>query len=322
VRSTLAHHPVVSVVTRRLLMSVPLLVVVTALSFLLISLTPGDAANTLLGTSATAQQYAAVRQQLGLNLPLYDQYWRWLHHAFVGNLGTSLLNGQSVSLEIWQRLPTTLSLVVGALVLSTIVGVAFGVFSAVRGGLPARAVDAFALVGIALPAFWVGLELVVVFSVSLGWFPATGFTSLSQSPIEWLRSLVLPVLALSLWGIAALTKQTREAMADELTSQHIWAARANGIGRRSIIYRHALKNASVRIVTTIGTLAVGLLLGTVFVETVFALPGVGSLVDTAVTGHDLPVVQGAALVITLMVVIINLVVDILYTVLNPRISVQ
>jgi peptide/nickel transport system permease protein len=313
---------VVVVAARRLLMSLPLLIVVTALSFLLISLTPGDAANTLLGTSATPQEYALVRQELGLTLPLYDQYWRWLRHAFVGNLGTSFLNDQSVSHQIWQRLPTTLSLVVGALLVSTIIGVAFGVFSAVRGGWPGRLVDAFALVGIALPAFWVGLELVVVFSVTLGWFPATGFTSLSQSPIGWLRSLVLPVLALSLWGIAALTKQTREAMADELTSQHIWAARANGIGRRSIIYRHALKNASVRIVTTIGTLAVGLLLGTVFVETVFALPGIGSLVDNAVTGHDLPTVQGTALVITLMVVVINLAVDVLYTVLNPRISVQ
>jgi peptide/nickel transport system permease protein len=315
----LARHPVLRVVARRILMAVPLLFVVSVLSFLLVSLTPGNATYAILGSNATQAEYRALRHALGLNLPLWDQYWQWLRHTVTGNLGASVVSGQPVSQAISERLPVTLSLIVGALLVSVVVGVGLGVFSALRGRLLGRLVDALALVGFALPAFWLGAELIVVFAVKLGWFPATGYVSFAASPADWLRALVLPVAALSLYGVAATAKQTREAMLDVLGSEYIRMARANGIPARSIVFRHALKNASMRVVTVLGVQAVGLLGGTVLAETVFALPGLGSLIVTAAQDHDLPVVQGVALTFTIIVVLINLAIDLAYAGLNPKV---
>jgi peptide/nickel transport system permease protein len=254
-----------------------------------------------------------------LDLPLYEQYWQWLTHAVRGDLGSSLFTGESVTDAIQSRLPVTLSLMFGALLVSLVVGVALGVFSAMRGGVLGRIVDGFALVGFALPAFWVGAMLVVVFAVALRWLPATGYVALADSPTDWLASLVLPVVSLALGSIAALAKQTREAMLDVLSSEYIRMARANGIRNRSIVLVHALKNASVRVITVLGVQAVGLLGGTVVVENVFALPGLGSLAVNSTVQHDLPVVQGTVVYFTVLVVVINLIVDIAYTWLNPKV---
>jgi peptide/nickel transport system permease protein len=303
-------------------MAVPLLFVVSALTFVLVSLTPGNAAEEILGTRATADEYAALNRELGLNLPLYQQYWDWLGRALHGSLGESIFTHQAVTQIIGQRLPVTLSLLVGSLLVSMVLGVSLGVFSALRGGATGRAVDALALVGFSLPAFWVGAELIVIFAVWRNWFPATGYVPLDVSPVGWLHSLVLPVFALSLYGIAATAKQTREAMLDVLASDYIRMARANGIPRRSVIFRHALRNASIRIVTVLGLQAIGLLGGTVLVENVFALPGLGSLMVTSVTQHDLSVVAGMVVYFTLIVVVINLVVDLAYTWLNPKVRVR
>jgi peptide/nickel transport system permease protein len=318
----LAQSPTLRIIVRRAAMAVPLLFMVSALSFFLVSLTPGNAADQILGTTATPQEYAALRRALGLDLPLYDQYWQWLRHAVTGDLGTSIFTGQPVTQAVGQRLPVTLSLLFGSLLVTVVVGVGLGVFSALRGGVAGRTVDGLALIGFALPAFWVGAELIVLFAVKLTWFPATGYVSISQSPAGWLRSLVLPVIALSLYGVAATAKQTREAMLDVMGSEYIRMARANGVSARSIVFRHGLKNASIRVVTVLGVVAVGLLGGTVLVENVFALPGLGSLVVTAATEHDLPVVQGVAVYFTLMVVVINLLIDLAYTWLNPRVRIR
>jgi peptide/nickel transport system permease protein len=318
----LSRNRLIRVASRRLVLAVPLLIMVSGLSFVLVSLTPGDAADQILGTTATPQEYAALRRALGLDLPLYDQYWQWFRHAITGNLGTSIFTGQSVTQAVSQRIPVTLSLLLGALLVSVVVGVSLGVFSALRGGALGHTVDGLALIGFALPAFWVGAELIVLFAVRLSWLPATGYVFISQSPVGWLKSLVLPVIALSLYGVAATAKQTREAMLDVLGSEYIRMARANGVTSRSIVFCHALKNASLRVVTVLGVVAVGLLGGTVLVENVFALPGLGSLVVTAATEHDLPVVQGVAIYFTVMVVVINLLIDLAYTWLNPRVRIQ
>lgn len=315
-------HPVLRALRRRLLLAVPLLFVVSALTFLLVSVAPGNAAQEILGTNAPPGAYARLRRALGLNLPLWDQYWHWLRGAVTANLGASLFTSQPVEQAIAQRLPVTLSLLVGALLVSALVGVALGIFSALRGGAIGRVVDVLALVGFALPGFWIGAELIVLFAVKVAWFPATGFVAFSQSPVEWLRSLVLPVVTLSLVGIGSIAKQTREAMLDALASEYIRMAWANGLSPRSIYFKHALKNASVRIVTIIGLHAVYLLVGTVLVENVFALPGLGSLVVNAATEHDLPVVQGVAVCFTVLVVLFNLIVDLTYTILNPRVQVR
>jgi peptide/nickel transport system permease protein len=318
----LVRNPVLRVVVRRCVMAVPLLFVVSALTFVLVSLTPGNAAEEILGTSATPAAYAAFNRALGLNLPLYEQYWDWLRHALTGNLGQSIFTSQPVTQEIGQRLPVTLSLLVGALVVSAVAGIGLGAFSALRGGFIGRIADALALIGFSLPGFWVGAELIVIFAVWRNWFPATGYVPISASPGGWLHSLVLPVVTLSLYGIASTAKQTREAMLDVLASEHIRMAKANGLPRHAIAFRHALRNASMRVVTVLGLLAVGLLGGTVLVENVFALPGVGSLMVTAATQHDLPVVAGIAVYFTLIVVAINLVVDLAYLWLDPRVRLQ
>jgi peptide/nickel transport system permease protein len=307
------------VVVHRLAMGAVLILVVSAISFVLVSLTPGDPARAILGTQGTHQQYLALRRALGLDLPVYEQYWRWLRHAVTGNLGHSIISGAGVGSQIDSRLPVTLSLVIGSLLVSLVIGTGVGVLGAVRRGAVDRVLDSLSLVGFALPSFWVGAVLIAFFAVDLKWFPATGYVSASQSVGGWFQSLVLPVVALSIGMIAAIAKQTRDAMLDVLGSEHIKAAWASGLSPLSIYLRHGLKSAGIRIATVTGVLAVGLLGGTVVVEVVFALPGLGSLLVSATATHDLPVVQGVVVVVTALVVAINLLVDLMYAALNPKV---
>jgi peptide/nickel transport system permease protein len=318
----LFRHPVVAVVNRRLLLAIPLLFVVSALSFILVSAVPGDAANQILGVNASPEAYAKLRTALGLDQPLYEQYSRWAADALHGDLGTSLYSGEHVTTTITNRFPVTLSLVILSLLAVTIVGVGLGVFSAVRGGVAGRIVDALSLIGFALPGFWVGAVLISLFAVRLGWLPAVGYVPLSASPEDWARSLVLPVIALAMHSVAVIAKQTREAMLDTLGSEHIRMAWANGIPPRYIHYRLALKNAAPRVVTITGLETVGLLVGTVFIEQVFALPGLGSALVSSASQGDLPVVEGITVFFALIIVVINLVVDLTYSLLDPRVRVS
>jgi peptide/nickel transport system permease protein len=293
---------------------------VSVLSFVLLSLSPGNAASTILGVNGSQADYAKLNRALGLDLPIYEQYWHWLRPALTGNLGSSLISGEHVAHMIDVRLPVTLSLVVGSLLVSAVVGVAFGIFSAVRGGVIGRAVDALAVVGFALPAFWIAAALIALFSVQENWLPSSGYVSFASSPTGWLRSLALPVLALAIGSITAVAKQTREAMLEELSTEHIRMAWAEGLSVHSILYRHALKNASLQIITILGVLAVQLLAGTVIIENIFALPGLGSLIVTSSLDHDLPVVQGIAVFFTVLIVAINFSIDLLYAALNPKLA--
>jgi peptide/nickel transport system permease protein len=314
-----ADHPVLRAIVRRLVISIPLLFVVSALTFVLVSLIPGDAARQILGAGAPNDEYEALRHALGLDRPLYSQYWQWLHRAITGDLGASVFSGERVVHAIDVRLPVTLSLIGGSLLVSVTFGVALGVFSAIRGGALGRAVDAFALAGFALPAFWLGAELIVLFAVKVRWFPATGYTPLAESFSGWLRSITLPVVALGLGATASIAKQTRQAMLDALSSEYIRMAWANGLSPRSVVFRHALKNAAIPVVTVTGIQAINLLGGTVLIENVFALPGLGGLTVSAVTQHDLPTVEGLVVYFTILVVAINFLTDIAYSWLNPRI---
>jgi peptide/nickel transport system permease protein len=313
----LFHNPIVRVIFRRLVFAVPLLFVVSFLTFVLLSLSPGNEAYEILGSGATPQKVAALDHQLGLDLSLPVQYWHWLKHALSGNLGTSVFSGQPVAQTIGQRLPVTLSLLIGGLVLMPGIGVPLGIYSAVRSGVTARILDAVSLVGFSVPSFWVGAILIELFAVKLHWFPALG--TIGTSPVEWLQSYTLPVIAVSLVGIAGFARFSRDAMLEVLASEHIRMARANGLPERSIIFRYALKNVGIRVVTLIGLFTISLLGGTIFVETVFALPGMGSFVVTGALQGDVPVVQGVVVVFTLIIVIVNLLVDLAYTLLDPRV---
>ncbi|MBT2422460.1 ABC transporter permease [Streptomyces sp. ISL-22] len=306
-------------VVRRLLSSTPLLFLVSALTFVLVSLVPGDPARTIVGQHATVEQYEAVRGQLGLDEPLPVQYWHWLVRVFHGDLGTSLFSGEPVTSVLNNRLPVSLSLIIAGTVVSGTLGVLLGLLSARRGGLLVKAVDGLALVGLAVPAFWFALVLIAIGSVRLRWFPVTGYVPFADDPLEWARSLVLPVLSLSLSAVAIIAKQTRDSVLDTFGRDFIRVMRANGFSQRSILYRHVLRNAALPLVTVLGVVLVSLLAAAVFVETVFAMPGLGSLTQQATVQHDIPVIQGAVLYITVLVVLVNLLVDLAYSRLDPRV---
>jgi len=313
---------VTRLIARRLLLSIPLVFIVSALTFVLESFTPGDAARLILGTQFDPTRYAQLREQLGIDQPLYLQYWHWLGGLPHGNLGQSAYDGTAVAPTLNSRLGVTLFLILGTTLVSALVGVTLGIISALRGGILGRLVDVLSLVGLALPSFWLGLVLVAVFAVAIPAFPATGYVPLLNSPAEWARSLVLPVITLSAAAVAVIAKQTRDAMMDVLGREFIRALRARGVPERTIIFRHALRSAAIPVVTVLGLLFVGLLSGSVLVESVFALPGLGSLAVQATTEHDFPVISGVALYFTLVVVVVNLLVDLAYGWLNPKVRSQ
>ena len=314
-----SRHPAVRIVARRLAFAVPLLFVVSALTFVLVSLVPGDPAFSILGPDHQISEYKALDHSLGFDKPLYEQYWHWLTRALHGDLGTSLLGKQDIGQMIQQRLPVTLSLVLGCLLVISVVGVGIGVLGAVRGGLIGRIVDGLALIGFSLPGFWIGAVLIAIFAVRLHWLPAVGYVPFAQSPSAWLRSLILPITALGVNSVAGVSKQTREAMMDALASEHVRIAHANGIPPRTIYFRLALKSAGFIVITLISLQAIGLLLGTVFIEQVFALPGLGSILVSSTQARDLPVVQALTVFFTLLIILINLAVDVLYGLLDPRV---
>lgn len=305
-------------IARRLLLAIPLLFIVSFLSFALVAIAPGNPAADILGLSATKAQYAALDKQLGFNLPVPVQYWHWVLRALHGNLGTSYVSSEPVTSIVNSGLTVTLSLVIGAAVLTAVLGVGLGTFSAIRGGLAGRLTDAFAMLGFAIPAFWLGLVLQGIFGVHLHLLPATGYVPFAQSPSAWLRSLVLPVVTLAVGGMTGVAKQTRDSMRDTLHRDYIDALRADGVPEWRIISRHALRNAAIPVVTLLGTVFVGMLGGTVLVETVFSMQGLGGLVVTAAGGHDLPVIEAITVYFTIGVVIVNLLVDLAYGWLNPR----
>ncbi|WP_225848657.1 ABC transporter permease [Streptomyces sp. HPF1205] len=306
----------------RLLMSIPLLLIVSLIVFALEAIVPGDAARTILGENATDQSLAALRGQLGLNDPWLVRYGHWLLGAVHGNLGTSIISGVDVRSSLNGRLGVTLSLLVPSMLLSAVAGIALGFASAVRGGALGRFIDVVSLLGFALPSFWIALLLVTFFAVKLDLLPATGYQDFASSPAGWLKSIALPVLALSLQGITSVAKQTRDCVMEVLETDYVKFLRANGVHERSVRYRHVLRNAAIPVVTSLGLVSIGMLSGTVFIENVFVLPGLGSLATQATLDHDVPVILGVGVFFTLAVIVINLVIDLAYGLLNPKVRVS
>lgn len=307
------------IVLRRLLWAVPLVLGVSLVVFLLASLVPGDPARTILGESATPESVAALRSSLGLDRPWYEQYLSWLGGLAHGDLGTSVFTGEQVTSALNSRLAVTLALVLTTVVVSTVVGVATGMVGALRGGVVARVLDVVSLAGIALPSFWVALVLVSVFAVKLRLFPATGYVSPDVSVGGWAASLVLPVVSLGLLGISIIAKQTRDAAMTVLDSDHVAVLRANGLPETRLVLVHVLRNASIPVVSAIGVVFVGSLDATVFVESVFVLPGLGSRATQATVDHDVSVILGIGVYFTLVVVLVNLLVDVAYGLLDPKV---
>jgi peptide/nickel transport system permease protein len=307
---------------RWLASSLALLFAVTVLTFLLSALAPGDAAKAMLSgqtTAYTPEQYHQLRHDLGLDQPLPAQYWHWLYRLLHGSLGTDLFSGQPITQAINSRLGASLSIIVGTVLVSAVVGLGIGIFSAVRGGLAGKLVNGLSLLGLAAPNFWLALVLVAWLAVQHQVFPATGYVPFGDDPAQWLRSLALPVITLSVGGSAFIARQTRDAMADVLGRDFIVALRAHGLPLRSIVFKHALRNAAIPIVTLLGLMFVSLLGGTVLIEGIFAIPGLGQQAVTASSTHNLPMIEGVAFYFTVVVIVVNLLVDLSYRWLNPMV---
>ena len=307
---------------RRLLLLVPVLMGVSVIVFLVLHLAPGDPAEIMLGSQATQADRARLRAELGLDDPLHAQYARWLGHVVQGDLGRSLWMRRPVLGEVLVRLKATLILTGTALLLSSIGGVALGVLSATRpNSLVDRASAVASLFGASMPVFWLGIVLMVVFSLSLGWLPASGMYAPygGGDLADLLRHLVLPAVTLAAASVTIVARLTRSAMLEVLGQDYIRTARAKGLVERRVVVRHALKNALVPIVTVIGVQAGYLLGGAVLTETVFAWPGVGTLMVQGILARDIPLVQGCVLVVALTFVLVNLTVDVMYAWLDPRI---
>lgn len=300
---------------------VPVLLVVSTATFALVWFAPGDAAKSILGTNVDPAAYEALRTKLGLDRSFLEQYSSWLGHAVRGDLGTSLFTGDTVTTVLGARLGVTVSLVLGATLLCAVLGVSLGMLGALRGGAVARLVDTVSVLGMSIPSFWSSLLLISVFSVALGWLPATGYVPISEDPAAWLRSLVLPCMALSAAGVAVIAKQTRGAFVDTFDQEYVRAMRANGVPTNKLIFKHCFKNASISIVTIVGIVMITMLGGTVLVETIFALPGLGQLTVSATQSGDVPVLAGVVIYYTLFVMTVNLLVDAAYGWLNPKVRV-
>lgn len=313
---------VLGVIARRLLVSVPLVFVVTAATFVLVAIAPGNVAYTILGANATRAQFLQLDKALGLNEPLPERYWHWLTAAIHGDLGRSLVSGLSVSSTLNQRLGVTLSLVIGSTLVALLLGLLLGIAAALRHGLLARFLDGLSLIGLGVPNFFLALLLIAWFAVSLRVFPVSGYVTISASPFQWLRSLALPVITLAMPSVAVVAKQTRDAMLGVLERPFMRTLRAAGVSRSSLILKHALRNAAIPVATVVGIVFVGALSGTVIAESIFALPGLGGVAVQATTGHDIPLIQGVTLYFTILVVIVNLIVDLAYAALNPRVRVS
>ncbi|MFT4211287.1 MAG: ABC transporter permease [Microbacterium sp.] len=310
------------IVLRRLIMGVVLLLVVSALIFVLVSLIPGDAAQAILGPNASEAQLEALRAQLHLDLPLWQRYLEWVTAALHGDLGTSTVTPQAVTVQLNKGLAVSVPLALGAVLISSLIGITLGTFAAVRGGALSRSLDIVALLGMALPTFWIALVFSNIFGVQLRWFPATGFTSFDDDPVAWLRSLVLPVAALCIGGIAGISRQSRDSIDDTLSREFVDALRVQGYSRRRILFGHVAKTAAIPTIAMIGGQFVTVISSAVLVESVFGLPGLGSIAIRATLNRDLPVIVAAAIYICLIVIVVNLVLDLVYAAINPKVRVK
>ena len=300
---------------------VPVMVLATFVVFSLLQLVPGDPAVTLAGDSPTVERIAEIRQLYGLDRPFLVQYATWLWHAVHGDLGHSLLSSEDVLHLVLDRLPNSLLIAAAALVLSAAIGIPLGVAAATHVGSRIDAgVTGFVSLGVALPSFWLAMILVANFSLRLGWFPATGAVALTSAPADALRHAILPALALAAGGAAELARLLRSALIEVLASQYMRTLRAKGLGPVAILWKHGLKNVSVTLLTILGLLVNRLLAGAVVIEAVFAIPGIGSLVAYSAINKDFPVVQGVVLVLVVIVLLVNLLVDVLSVILDPRVA--
>jgi peptide/nickel transport system permease protein len=311
---------VFKVVIHRLLLAIPLMFAISLVVFVLGSLAPGSVGQAILGPTASSESIAELNAQLGADRPVLVQYWDWLRNALTGDFGTSVKSGAPVMETITERVPVTLSLALGALLLVIVLGTSVGAIAAVRGGFIGRTAEVGAVLGRGLPSFWLALVAVLIFGVNLGWVPVSGYVPFLDSPPQWMESLILPVTVLGLAEAALVAIVTRAEMLAAMRSDYVRSLRANGYPWKRIVFKHIAKNAGGPVVTMVGLVFVGLLGGTILMEQIFAMPGLGTLMVSSTSTHDLPIIQGLAVFYTAMVVVVFLLTDIAQGLLNPRVT--
>lgn len=310
-----------SIIVRRLLQAIPVIVLSTFIVFGLLKLVPGDVAVTLAGDNASDARIAEIQHIYGLDRPFLVQYGSWLWKAIHGDLSSSLVSSESVLSSIERCLPHTMLIVVLAMLLALAIGIPLGIAAASRPGSWADSfVMTIASLGVAIPNFWLGMLLVAFFSLDLNWLPATGATPISEDFWDAIRHAILPACALAAGGVAEVARQLRSSLVEIMSSQQVRTLHAKGLRPSSILWRHGLKNVSVNLLTVISLLFNRMLAATVVVEAVFAIPGMGNLIVNGAIHRDFPVVQGVVFVMVLIVVALNLLTDVLYSILDPRIS--
>lgn len=297
-----------------------MLLIVSLIAFGLMRLIPGDPSAAIAGLSATPQMVAQIREQLGLDQPVYVQALHWYGDMLHGDLGRSILLGQGVLEATLVRLPVTFGLSLYALAVTLVLGVGSGVVAALRQNtwVDAAAMSV-AMLGISVPNFFLGLLFIVWFAVQLGWLPSGGYVPFGESPLGWLRSTTMPAVSLALLNVGLLARVTRSTMLEVLRQDYVRTARAKGLPRHLVVGKHALANAMIPITTVVGIIVSLLVSGSVVTESLFSIPGIGQLLTSAVLGRDYPMVQGGLLLVTALLVMVNLGVDMLYAVLDPRI---
>jgi len=308
---------------RRLLLTLPILFIVSVICFSMINLIPGDPATVILGPEASEHAKEEMRNRLNLNEPIPVQYVDWLWGVLHGDLGESLIDDTPVSKLILERLPVTIELALGAFAVSFTIAVVVGILSASRRGTWVDYLSTgAALGGISIPSFWLGMMLIIIFAVNLGILPASGYEPFFQNPVANITAMILPIIATGLRESGELTRMLRSSLLEQLGSDYVRTAFSKGLSRRVVLIRHAVRNALIPFVTASGLQIAGLLGGLVVTETVFQLPGLGRLVVDSIENRDFTTVQGTVLTITLIVVMVNVLIDVLYTIIDPRISVS
>ncbi len=308
-------------VLRRFLHLVPVLFVVSLALFVLLRLLPGDPSTAILGQEATEEQRAALRTDLGLDEPLWRQYVDWIAGIFRGDLGQSWLTREPVGAAIADRLPVTVELGITSLVLATLIGIPLGILAAVRAR---RATDSVvtgaAMLLLSIPHFYLATLLVLLFAVTLRWLPASGFVPFTENPAENIKYLILPAVTIGSTIVAVAMRQTRGSLLATLGEDYVRTAEATGLGPRRIVLVHAMRNALAPVTTVIALQVGALMSATVITETIFTLPGMGTLIVNAIFSRDMPIVQGAVLVVVAFVLAVNLLTDLIYAWLDPRIA--
>lgn len=319
---TFDEDDMISFILRRALSAVALTFVISTITYALMYGSAGNVARNILGENATAADVAAKTAELGLDRPLPVQYLDWLGSALTGDFGRSWFTSETVTSALANRFPVTMSMVVSAIVVTALVSAVLGVAAAVRRGALDRVIQVVSVVGFALPNFWVALVLVLTFAVAVRWLPATGYVPIAESVAGWAAALVLPVTALVLGGVAAAAQQVRGSVIDVLRQDYVRTLRARGLPARTVLVKHALRNAAPPALTVLSLQFIGLLGGAVVIERVFAIPGLGTLtVNSALLG-DIPMLMGIVVVMVLLVVAVNLVIDIANGWVNPKVRVR